>query len=57
MTTPMEWLASPDAWIALAALTALELVLGIDNIVFISIKVVHAITFWPMEIIHTYFCP
>ncbi|MDZ7800027.1 MAG: TerC family protein [Trueperaceae bacterium] len=33
----MEWMASPDAWIALAALTALELVLGIDNIVFISI--------------------
>src|SRR5690606_38419243 len=33
----MEWLASPDAWIALLALTVLEIVLGIDNIVFISI--------------------
>jgi predicted tellurium resistance membrane protein TerC len=33
----MEWIASPEAWIALLTLTALELVLGIDNIVFISI--------------------
>jgi len=33
----MEWLANPDLWIALATLTALEVVLGIDNIVFISI--------------------
>ena len=33
----MEWLADPQAWIALATLTALEIVLGIDNIVFISI--------------------
>ena len=33
----MDWLADPQAWIALATLTALELVLGIDNIVFISI--------------------
>jgi len=33
----MEWLATPDAWIALATLTALEVVLGIDNIVFITI--------------------
>ncbi len=32
-----EWIADPQAWIALATLTALELVLGIDNIVFISI--------------------
>jgi predicted tellurium resistance membrane protein TerC len=35
----VELLASPEAWIALATLTALELVLGIDNIVFISILV------------------
>ena len=34
-----EWLASPDAWVALATLTALEVVLGIDNIIFISILV------------------
>jgi len=33
----MEWMASPEAWIALGALTVLEIVLGIDNIVFISI--------------------
>jgi predicted tellurium resistance membrane protein TerC len=32
-----EWLAQPETWVALATLTALELVLGIDNIVFISI--------------------
>lgn len=35
----MEWLASPEAWIALITLTALEIVLGIDNIIFISILV------------------
>jgi len=35
----MEWLTQPEAWIALATLTALEIVLGIDNIVFISVLV------------------
>lgn len=35
----MEWLASPEAWIALTTLVALEIVLGIDNIIFISILV------------------
>ncbi len=35
----MEWLTQPEAWIALATLTLLEIVLGIDNIVFISILV------------------
>jgi predicted tellurium resistance membrane protein TerC len=34
-----EWIADPNAWIALATLTALEIVLGIDNIIFISILV------------------
>jgi predicted tellurium resistance membrane protein TerC len=34
-----EWLTSPEAWIALVTLTALEIVLGIDNIIFISILV------------------
>ena len=34
-----EWIADPQAWIALATLTALEIVLGIDNIIFISILV------------------
>ncbi len=33
----MEWISSPEAWIALLTLTALEIVLGIDNIIFISI--------------------
>ncbi|MGB5216890.1 MAG: TerC family protein, partial [Smithella sp.] len=33
------WIASPEPWIALGTLTALEIVLGIDNIIFISILV------------------
>jgi predicted tellurium resistance membrane protein TerC len=33
----MEWIFDPNAWIALLTLTALEIVLGIDNIVFITI--------------------
>ncbi len=33
----MEWISTPEAWIALLTLTALEIVLGIDNIIFISI--------------------
>ncbi len=33
----MEWVARPEAWIALATLMILEIVLGIDNIIFISI--------------------
>ena len=35
----MELLTDPQAWIALATLTALEIVLGVDNIIFISILV------------------
>ena len=35
----LELLTSPDAWIAFVTLTALELVLGIDNVIFISILV------------------
>jgi len=35
----MEWLTNPQAWIALVTLTALEIVLGIDNIIFISVLV------------------
>lgn len=35
----MEWVTLPEAWIALATLTALEIILGIDNIIFISILV------------------
>ncbi|WP_258808348.1 TerC family protein [Pseudidiomarina sp. CB1] len=34
-----EWIFLPEAWVALATLTALEVVLGIDNIIFISILV------------------
>jgi predicted tellurium resistance membrane protein TerC len=33
----MEWMTEPQAWIALITLTALEIVLGIDNIIFISV--------------------
>ena len=33
----MEWLSDPQLWIAFATLTLLELVLGIDNVIFISI--------------------
>ena len=33
----MEWLLDPQIWIALATLTLLEIVLGVDNIIFISI--------------------
>src|SRR3712207_4775384 len=33
----MDWLTQPDAWIGLITLVSLEIVLGIDNIVFISI--------------------
>ncbi len=32
-----DWIADPNAWAALATLTALEIVLGIDNIILISI--------------------
>jgi predicted tellurium resistance membrane protein TerC len=34
-----EWIFNPEAWLALVTLTALEIVLGIDNIIFISIVV------------------
>jgi predicted tellurium resistance membrane protein TerC len=34
----MDWLADPQVWMALVTLTALEIVLGIDNIIFISIQ-------------------
>ena len=34
-----EWIYLPEAWVALLTLTALEIVLGIDNIIFISILV------------------
>jgi predicted tellurium resistance membrane protein TerC len=33
----LEWLQSPQAWIGLATLSVLEIVLGIDNLIFISI--------------------
>lgn len=41
----MEWITDPQIWISLATLTALEIILGIDNIVVISIlsnKLPHA---------------
>ena len=33
----MSWITSPEAWLGLLTLTVLEIVLGIDNIIFISI--------------------
>lgn len=33
----MDWLSDPEVWSALAALTLLEIVLGVDNVIFISI--------------------
>ena len=33
----MEWITDPAAWLALLTLTVLEIVLGIDNIIFLSI--------------------
>jgi len=33
----MDWVTSPEHWVALLTLTALEIVLGIDNIIFIAI--------------------
>jgi predicted tellurium resistance membrane protein TerC len=33
----MDWITSPEAWLGLLTLTLLEIVLGIDNIIFISI--------------------
>ena len=33
----MEFLLDPNVWIAFGMLTALEIVLGIDNVIFISI--------------------
>ena len=33
----MEWLTDPQLWISLLTLTLLEIVLGIDNLIFISI--------------------
>jgi predicted tellurium resistance membrane protein TerC len=35
----MEWLANPEIWLSLLTLTALEIVLGIDNLVFIAVLV------------------
>src|SRR5262245_10267625 len=35
----MDWLLNPDIWLSLLTLTALEIVLGIDNLVFIAVLV------------------
>lgn len=34
-----DWIADPNAWLALGTLTILEIVLGIDNIIFLSLVV------------------
>jgi predicted tellurium resistance membrane protein TerC len=39
MDLNLEWLTDPQAWIALVTLAVLEIVLGVDNIIFISILV------------------
>ena len=33
----MDWITQPETWIAFLTLVALELVLGVDNVIFISI--------------------
>ncbi|MGH8591682.1 MAG: TerC family protein, partial [Gammaproteobacteria bacterium] len=33
----MEWLTDPTIWVALLTLTVLEIILGIDNLIFIAI--------------------
>ena len=33
----LEWMSDPSAWVGLATLVVLEIVLGIDNLVFIAI--------------------
>ena len=33
----MDWLQDPNAWLSLLTLTLLEIVLGVDNIIFISV--------------------
>jgi predicted tellurium resistance membrane protein TerC len=33
----MDWITSPEIWVSLLTLTMLEIILGMDNIVFISI--------------------
>ena len=35
----LDWLINPDAWASFIALSAMEIVLGIDNVVFISLLV------------------
>jgi len=35
----MDWISDPNAWVALLTLTSLEIILGIDNIIFISVLV------------------
>ncbi|GFP62724.1 hypothetical protein BCBD1442_20820 [Brucella ceti] len=37
MDWSMDWIADPNAWIGLVTLVVLEIVLGIDNLVFIAI--------------------
>jgi predicted tellurium resistance membrane protein TerC len=35
----LDWITNPEAWVALATLTIIEIVLGIDNVVFVSVLV------------------
>jgi len=36
----MDWITNPQMWIAFITLVALELILGVDNVIFISILTV-----------------
>ncbi len=38
-SAPMEWITNPEAWVALLTLTVMEIILGVDNVIFISVLV------------------
>ena len=48
----MEWLTNPEIWVAFFTLTALEIVLGIDNIIMISILVSRMPKHMPVSYTH-----
>ena len=43
----MDWFVDPQIWISLLTLTGLEIVLGIDNVIFISIRAPVRWKKWP----------
>ena len=42
----MDWLTDPQVWASLVTLTALEIVLGVDNLVFIAITAGRSAWHW-----------